>query len=145
MDLSDWWWCHLLWNCPDMNVIGLHWRSVNISSGNGLVLSGKKPLPEPMLNQDFCCHMVSPRHIGLTTFCRKKGRVSMTMHFWNSKTTNIVQNMVVSIFLPKIVFLPVQNDKVLDYVLVLYLKAMLTHWPLGNLNEILYVNFSNRF
>ena len=45
--------------------------------------------------------------------------------------------MVVSIFLPKIVFLQVQNDKVLDYVLVLYLKAMLTHWPLGNLNEML--------
>ena len=61
----------------------------------------------------------------------------MTMHFWNSKTTNIVQNMVVGIFLPNIAFLQVKNDKILDYVLVIYLKAMLTHWSPGNLNEIL--------
>ena len=46
-------WClkHLLWNCPNMNVIALHWRSVNIGSGNGLVPSGNKLLPEPMLTQ----------------------------------------------------------------------------------------------
>ena len=46
-------------NCPDMNVIGLHWWSVNIGSGNGLVPSGNKPLPEPMLTQisvDIWCH-----------------------------------------------------------------------------------------
>ena len=42
---------HLLWNCPNMNVTGLHWWSVNIDSGNGLVPSGNKPLPEPMLTQ----------------------------------------------------------------------------------------------
>ena len=34
-----------------MNVIGLHWWSVNIGSGDGLVPSGNKPLPEPMLTQ----------------------------------------------------------------------------------------------
>ena len=34
-----------------MNVTGLHWWSVNIGSGNGLVPSGTKPLPEPMLTQ----------------------------------------------------------------------------------------------
>ena len=50
-DFSDWWLRHLLWNCPNMNVTGLHWWSVNIGSGNGLVLSGNKPLPEPMLTQ----------------------------------------------------------------------------------------------
>ena len=33
------------------NVIGLHWWSVNIVSGNGLVPSGNKPSPEPMLTQ----------------------------------------------------------------------------------------------
>ena len=50
MDFGDWWLRHLLWNCPDMNITGLHWWSVNIGSGNGLVPSGNKPLPEPMLN-----------------------------------------------------------------------------------------------
>ena len=51
MDFSDWWLRHLLWNCPNMNVTGLHWWSVNIGSGSGLVPSGNKPLPEPMLTQ----------------------------------------------------------------------------------------------
>ena len=50
-DFIDWWWRHLLRNCPNMNVTGLHWWSVNIGSGNGLVPSGNKPLPEPMLTQ----------------------------------------------------------------------------------------------
>ena len=39
--------------------LGLHWWSVNIGSGNGLVTSGNKPLPEPMLTQIFVaiwCH-----------------------------------------------------------------------------------------
>ena len=37
---SDWWLRHLLWNCSNMNVSGLHWWSVSIGSGNGLVPSG---------------------------------------------------------------------------------------------------------
>ena len=41
----------ILWNCSQMNVAGTHWWLVNIDSGNGLVLSGNKPLPEPMLTQ----------------------------------------------------------------------------------------------
>ena len=53
MDFSDWWLRHLLWNCPNMNVTGLHWWSVNIGWGNGWVPSGNKPLPEPMLTQAF--------------------------------------------------------------------------------------------
>ena len=32
MDFSDWWLRHLLWNYLNMNVIGLHWWSVNIGS-----------------------------------------------------------------------------------------------------------------
>ena len=52
----DGWLRHLLWNCPNMNVTGLHWWSVNIGSGDGLVPSGNKPLPEPMLTQ------ISVRH-----------------------------------------------------------------------------------
>ena len=59
MDFSDWWLRHLLWNCPNMNVTGLHWWSVNIGSGNGLVPSGNKPVPEPMLTQIY---VVTWRH-----------------------------------------------------------------------------------
>ena len=58
-DFSYRWLRHLLWNCPHMNVNGLHWWLVNISSGNGLVPSSNKPLPEPMLTQIFVaiwCH-----------------------------------------------------------------------------------------
>ena len=40
-DFSDWWLRHFLWNCPNMNVIGLHWWSVN---------------------PDFCRHMASLGH-----------------------------------------------------------------------------------
>ena len=32
-----------------MNATNPHWWLVNVGSGNGLVLSGSKPLPEPML------------------------------------------------------------------------------------------------
>ena len=46
--IDDW---GISWNCPNMNVTGFHWWSVNIGSGNGLVPSGNKPLPEPMLTQ----------------------------------------------------------------------------------------------
>ena len=42
---------HVLRNCPHVNATRPHWWSINIASGNGLVLSGNKPLPEPMLNQ----------------------------------------------------------------------------------------------
>ena len=34
-----------------MNISWLYWWSVNIGSGNGLVPSGNKPLPEPILTQ----------------------------------------------------------------------------------------------
>ena len=45
-----------------LNAKGLHWWSVNIGSGNGLVLSGNKPLPGPVLTQDLCRHMASLGH-----------------------------------------------------------------------------------
>ena len=51
-----------------MNATGLHWWSVNIGSGNGLVPSGNKPLPEPMLTQN-CCHMASLGHNELMKDC----------------------------------------------------------------------------
>ena len=36
-------------NNIQMNVTGPYWRYINMGSGNGLVLSGNKPFPEPML------------------------------------------------------------------------------------------------
>ena len=42
-----------LWNCPQMNGTRPYWWWVNIGSGNGLVLSGTKPLPDPMLTQFY--------------------------------------------------------------------------------------------
>ena len=60
-DFSHWRFRHLLWNCPNMNVTGLQWWSVDIGSGDGLVPSGNKPSPEPMLTQ-ICCHMASLGH-----------------------------------------------------------------------------------
>ena len=40
---------YYLWNCYRVNATTPHWSLVNIGSGNGLVPSGNKPLPEPML------------------------------------------------------------------------------------------------
>ena len=40
---------YFLWNCHQVSATTHHWSLVNIGSGNGLVLSGNKPLPEPML------------------------------------------------------------------------------------------------
>ena len=34
-----------------------HWPIVDIGSGNGLVLSGNKPFPEPIWTWDIWCHM----------------------------------------------------------------------------------------
>ena len=58
MDFSDGWLRHLLWNCPNINVAGVYWWSVNIGSGNGLV-----PLVTSHswanVDPDLCDHMVS--------------------------------------------------------------------------------------
>ena len=40
---------YFLWNCYHVKVTTPHWSLVIIGSGNGLVSSGNKPLPEPML------------------------------------------------------------------------------------------------
>ena len=48
-----------LWNCLQVNATRPYWWLVNISSGNGLVSPGNKPLPEPMLIQIYVaiwCH-----------------------------------------------------------------------------------------
>ena len=61
MDFNDWWLRHLLWNCPNLNVTGLYWWSVNFGSGNGLVPSGNKPLPEPMLTKSLGLHRLATK------------------------------------------------------------------------------------
>ena len=40
---------HFLWNCPQVNATEPHWLYINIVSGDGLVPSGNKPLPVPVL------------------------------------------------------------------------------------------------
>ena len=39
------------WDCPELNATRLHWWLTNTYSGNGLVPSGNKPLPDPVLTQ----------------------------------------------------------------------------------------------
>ena len=48
-EMKDRW--HVLWNYPEVNVIRPDWWLVNIGSGNGLVPSGNKPLPGPVLTK----------------------------------------------------------------------------------------------
>ena len=54
--LWNFWWIktyttfkYFLWNCYQVNATTPHWSLVNIGSGNGLVPSGNKPLPEPIM------------------------------------------------------------------------------------------------
>ena len=44
---------YFLWNCYQVNATTPHRSLVNIGSGNDLVPSGTKPLPEPMLTQFY--------------------------------------------------------------------------------------------
>ena len=53
VNFSDWWLRCMVRNCPQVIGTWPCWRYVNIGSGNGLVPSGNKPLPEPMLTQTF--------------------------------------------------------------------------------------------
>ena len=46
---NEWHLEKFLGKCPHLNANRRYWWEVNIGSGNGLVPSGTKPLPEPML------------------------------------------------------------------------------------------------
>ena len=46
-------WGIFWWDCPQNNVIGHNWWWVNIGSGNGLLSSGNKSLPEPILTEFY--------------------------------------------------------------------------------------------
>ena len=53
------WMCHFqtqfgILNISTVNSMGAHLWQVKISSGNGLVLSGHRPSPEPMLTKVIC-------------------------------------------------------------------------------------------
>ena len=52
-NISDWWPGYHLWNCPQMNVTGPHWLSVNIGAGNGFVPLSSGPLPDTILTAIF--------------------------------------------------------------------------------------------
>ena len=53
-----------------MNATTPHWSLINIGSGNSLVLSGNKPLPEPMLTHISWRHMTSLGHNDLSLLHR---------------------------------------------------------------------------
>ena len=44
---------HFLWNCSQGHATKPHHREIKIGSGNDLVPSGTKPLPEPMLTKIY--------------------------------------------------------------------------------------------
>ena len=62
---------HFAWNCPQVTATRSHRRWVAIGLGNGLVPSGTKPLPEPMLTQFYVSHSV------YHPLCRGKPLVSI--------------------------------------------------------------------
>ena len=71
---------NLLCNCPQVIFTGPHWWKVNIGSGNGLVPSGNKPLPETMLTQ-FSSYEI----LGLSwNGSWSRNSVVQTLHAWES-------------------------------------------------------------
>ena len=59
------WLWYLCWNSPPMTFTGPYLWWINIGSGNGVVPSGNKPLPE-RVDPDLCHHMASLGHNKLT-------------------------------------------------------------------------------
>ena len=66
-----------------MNATTPHWSLVNIGSGNGLVPSGNKPLPEPMLTQ-ICHHMASLCHNVLRVTISPLNSQEISLMFYNA-------------------------------------------------------------
>ena len=66
-----------------MNATTPHWSLVNIGSGNGLVPSGNKPLPEPMLTQ-ICRHMASLCHNVLRVTISPLNSQEISLMFYNA-------------------------------------------------------------
>ena len=60
---SDWYLNYLSVKPPLLNGTGPHWWLVNIGSGNGLVPSGYKPLPELMLTKFYAYGVTRPQWV----------------------------------------------------------------------------------
>ena len=73
VNLSKWLLTNLLRNCPQMNVTGLYRWWVKVGSGDGLVPSSIKPLPEPQLT-----------HISGRACLFSKSSLARLQEFWNS-------------------------------------------------------------
>ena len=60
---SEWRLRYMLWDGPQMNITGHHWRQFNIASGNDLVLLANKTLPEliesPRSGVTLCFQFIS--------------------------------------------------------------------------------------
>ena len=61
--ISNWWFRHLLWNCPNMNVTGFIWWSVHSQHWFRQWLGAVRQ-PEPILTQ---ISVVIWRHCGIAT------------------------------------------------------------------------------
>ena len=84
-DITGLWQMHFQWNCPKENAKRHSWWLVNISSGNGLVPSGKKSLLEVVLASDLCGHVASLGHKELITVWSQLGIITtpsrLNVHF----------------------------------------------------------------
>ena len=71
---------YFLWNCPRVNATRPHLCLVRTDSGNGLVPSGTKSFPEPMLSKIYitiCHHLtIMSQHILLM--------FNQRIHNWNN-------------------------------------------------------------
>ena len=70
---------HFLWNYPQVNTTRSHWWLINTGSGNGLVPSGNKPLPELILTK-LCCHTAS---LGQNVLINTPRASDAYMHQWS--------------------------------------------------------------
>ena len=63
MDFSDWWLRHLLWNCPNMNIIWLHDDQSTLVKVMAWCRQATSHYSTwANVDQDLCCHMVSLGH-----------------------------------------------------------------------------------
>ena len=95
-----------LWNCPHMNATRPHWWLVSISLDNGLVPSGTKPLPEPVLTKIFnairhqvmaCCLMAPSYYLNQCWLITNEMR-SSGIHFTGILTWLNMQDITRHIF-----------------------------------------------
>ena len=75
-----------------------HWCIVNIGTGNDLVSSGNKPIPQAMLTQNLCHHITILGHKELIRIhwgiMGKIIYVQHVMHGWVMTSYTMVQNVI---------------------------------------------------